>query len=118
MLLGERLKAPMVHAFRGKEHIEWDNPYDVGMTGLVGFSSGYYAMNDCDALLMLGTEFLSRQFFPKDAKIAQIDIRPENLGRRTPITMGLVGDVAATLDDLLPLLKPKNDRADLDTEVS
>ena len=61
--LGEKLKSPVVHAFRGKEHVEWDNPYSVGMTGLIGFSSGYYAMNDCDLLLMLGTDFPYRQCY-------------------------------------------------------
>ena len=55
--LGEMLQSPMVHSMRGKEHVEWDNPYDIGMTGLIGFSSGYYAMHDCDVLLMLGTDF-------------------------------------------------------------
>src|SRR3954454_13879087 len=96
--VAERLKAPIVHALKGKEYVEWDNPYDVGMTGLIGFSSGYYAMNDCDALLMLGTDFPYRQFYPQGtARIAQVDIRPEQLGRRAPINMGLVGDVAATL---------------------
>jgi pyruvate dehydrogenase (quinone) len=76
--LGERLKAPMVHALRGKEHVEWDNPYDVGMTGLIGFSSGYYAMRDCDVLLMLGTDFPYRQFYPEGhaVRIAQVDLRP------------------------------------------
>src|ERR1700687_3147378 len=84
--LAECLKAPVVHALKGKEYVEWDNPYDVGMTGLIGFSSGYYAMNDCDALLLLGTDFPYRQFYPQDgARIAQIDIRPENLGRRAPV---------------------------------
>src|SRR6516225_7294285 len=87
--LGEKLKAPMVHALRGKEHVEWDNPYDVGMTGLIGFSSGYYAMFDCDILLMLGTDFPYRQFYPeeKSARIVQIDIRPEQLGRGTGIDL-------------------------------
>src|SRR5262249_43147964 len=65
LAFGKRLKAPMVHALRGKEHVEWDNPYDVGMTGLIGFSSGYYAMLDCDLLLMLGTDFPYRQFYPQ-----------------------------------------------------
>lgn len=80
LAMGERLKAPMVHAMRGKEHVEWENPYDVGMTGLIGFSSGYYAMLDCDVLLMLGTDFPYRQFYPQGAsvRIAQIDIRAEN----------------------------------------
>jgi pyruvate dehydrogenase (quinone) len=119
LALGEKLKAPMVHALKGKEHVEWENPYDVGMTGLVGFSSGYYAMNDCDALLMLGTDFPYRQFYPQGtARIAQIDIRPEQLGKRAPITLGLVGDVAATLDALLPLLKEKSDRSHLDKAVA
>src|SRR6266481_5243246 len=77
MQLAEALKAPIVHALRGKEHVEWENPYDVGMTGLIGFASGYQAMEACDALLMLGTDFPYRQFFPKDARIAQIDIRAE-----------------------------------------
>jgi pyruvate dehydrogenase (quinone) len=111
LALGERLKAPMVHAYRGKEHIEWDNPYDVGMTGLIGFSSGYYAMRECDALLMLGTDFPYRQFYPEgnSARIAQVDLRPGNIGRRTPVDLGIVGDVHATLKALLPLLDQKKD---------
>jgi pyruvate dehydrogenase (quinone) len=111
MSLGERLKAPMVHAFRGKEHVEWDNPYDVGMTGLLGFSSGYYAMRECDALLMLGTDFPYRQFYPEGAaRIAQVDLRPGNIGRRVPVDLGIVGEVRATLAALLPLLEQnKND---------
>ena len=75
-----RLKAPIVHAMRGKEFIEYDNPYDVGMTGLLGFSSGYHAMMDCDALLMLGTDFPYQQFYPKDAKVVQVDLRGEQIG--------------------------------------
>ena len=117
LALGAKLKSPMVHALRGKEHVEWGNPYDVGMTGLIGFASGYYAMNDCDLLLMLGTDFPYRQFFPGTAKIAQIDIRPEQLGRRAPITRGFVGDIAATIDTLLPLVDEKQDRHFLDQAV-
>ena len=115
LALGERLKAPMVHAMRGKEHVEWDNPYDVGMTGLIGFSSGYYAMVDCNVLLMLGTDFPYRQFYPNgsDARIAQIDIRPEHIGRRTAVDLGLVGDVKMTLQALLPRLKDKHDDSHL-----
>jgi pyruvate dehydrogenase (quinone) len=111
LALGGRLKAPMVHALRGKEHVEWDNPYDVGMTGLIGFSSGYYAMLDCDVLLLLGTDFPYRQFYPqgRGVRIAQVDIRAENIGRRAPIDLGVVGDVTATLTALLPLLKQKRD---------
>jgi pyruvate dehydrogenase (quinone) len=111
LALGERLKAPMVHALRGKEHVEWENPYDVGMTGLIGFSSGYYAMRDCDVLLMLGTDFPYRQFYPESsaARIAQVDIRPENIGRRAAVDLGVVGDVRATITALLPLLQQKLD---------
>ena len=111
LALGERLKAPMVHALRGKEHVEWDNHYDVGMTGLIGFASGYYAMRDCDVLLMLGTDFPYRQFYPEGngVRIAQIDLRPENIGRRVPVDLGVVGDVRPTLTALLPLLKQKRD---------
>src|SRR5580658_6107280 len=116
LALGERLKAPMVHALRGKEHVEWENPYDVGMTGLIGFSSGYYAMFDCDVLLMLGTDFPYRQFYPQGSgvRIAQVDIRPEQIGRRAPVDLGVVGDVGATLDALLPLLQENRDRRHLD----
>jgi pyruvate dehydrogenase (quinone) len=112
--LGETLKAPMVHALRGKEYVEYDNPYDVGMTGLIGFSSGYYAMLGCDVLLMLGTDFPYRQFYPTDAKIVQVDIRGEKLGNRAPLTMGLVGDVQSTIAALLPRLREKSDRTFLD----
>jgi pyruvate dehydrogenase (quinone) len=107
--LAARLKAPIVHAFRGKEHLEYDNPYDVGMTGLVGFASGYAAMKDCDTLLLLGTDFPYRAFFPEHARIAQIDIRPEALGNRTPIELGLLGGVKETVSALLPLLDQKSD---------
>ncbi len=112
LTLGERLKAPMVHTMRGKEYVEWENPYDVGMTGLIGFSSGYYAMLDCDVLLMLGTDFPYRQFYPQGAgiRIAQVDIRAENIGRRAPVDLAVVGDVRATIEALLPLLEQKRDR--------
>ncbi|MBB3320351.1 MULTISPECIES: ubiquinone-dependent pyruvate dehydrogenase [unclassified Rhizobium] len=116
--LAERIKAPVVHALGGKEHVEWDNPYDVGMTGLIGFSSGYGAMLACDTLLMLGTDFPYRQFYPSGAKIIQIDLRAENLGRRAPLKMGLVGDVKATLSALLPKLEPKSDGVHLATSLS
>jgi pyruvate dehydrogenase (quinone) len=116
LALGERLKAPMVHALRGKEHVEWENPYDVGMTGLIGFSSGYYAMLDCDVLLMLGTDFPYRQFYPQGSgvRIAQVDIRAEQIGRRASVDLGIVGDVGPTLDALLPLLAENRDRRHLD----
>ena len=109
--VAELLKAPIVHALGGKEFVEYDNPYDVGMTGLIGFSSGYDAMMGCDVLLMLGTDFPYRQFYPVKAKVAQIDLRPENLGRRTAIDIGLVGDVGATLAALIPHLTGGRDGA-------
>jgi pyruvate dehydrogenase (quinone) len=112
------LQAPIVHALRGKEFIEYQNPFDVGMTGLLGFSSGYYAIMDCDVLLMLGTDFPYQQFYPDRATIAQVDIRAENLGRRTRLHLGLVGDVRDTLSALLPLLQPKQDRAHLDKALN
>jgi pyruvate dehydrogenase (quinone) len=110
-----RLKAPIVHALRGKEFIEYDNPYDVGMTGLLGFSSGYYAMMNCDALLMLGTDFPYQQFYPRNAKIIQVDRLGEQIGRRTPVDLGLIGNVRETLEALTPLLENKTDPAFLDT---
>ncbi|MEO1020003.1 MAG: thiamine pyrophosphate-dependent enzyme, partial [Pseudomonadota bacterium] len=118
LALGDALKAPMVHAIRGKEHVEWDNPYDVGMTGLIGFSSGYRAMLSCDALLMLGTDFPYRQFYPTDAKIAQVDIDGVNLGKRAPIDLGVVGDVKATLQTLLPHIKMDRSASHLDDCVA
>ena len=114
MQLAESLKSPIVHAMRGKEHVEWDNPYDVGMTGLIGFASGYHAMESCDALLMLGTDFPYRQFYPKQARIAQIDLRAEAIGRRAPVELGLIGQVGPTLRALLPRLTAKTDRRFLD----
>ncbi len=112
LALAERLKAPIVHALRGKEHVEWDNPYDVGMTGLIGFASGYYAMLDCNVLLMLGTDFPYRQFYPQGdgVRIAQVDLRAEQIGRRAAIDLGVVGDVKATLTALLPLLRAERRR--------
>jgi pyruvate dehydrogenase (quinone) len=91
--------------------MEWDNPFDVGMTGFIGFSSGYHAMMECDALLMLGTDFPYRPFYPKNAKILQVDIRPESLGRRAKLTRGVIGDVKATALALLPRLKARTDTA-------
>jgi len=112
--LAGRLKAPIVHAFRGKEYLEHDNPYDVGMTGLVGFTSGYAAMKNCDTLLMLGTDFPYRAFYPEHARIVQLDIRPEALGNRCPLELGLLGDVKATLEMLLPQLDEKRDATHLE----
>lgn len=104
LAIAEKLQAPIVHAMRGKEFVAYDNPYDVGMTGLIGFSSGYHAMRECDTLLMLGTDFPYQQFFPENATVIQIDIRGEQIGRRTHVDVGLVGGVAETIDVLLPRL--------------
>jgi pyruvate dehydrogenase (quinone) len=112
--LAQKLKSPVVHSLRGKEHVEYDNPFDVGMTGLVGFASGYWAMKNCDALLMLGTDFPYRQFFPDKAKIAQVDIRAAALGNRCALDLGILGSVKATLQALLPLIRDKTDSGHLD----
>jgi len=107
--LAGTLKAPIVHAMRGKEFVEYDNPFDVGMTGLLGFSSGYHAMMNCDTLLMLGTDFPYQQFYPKHATIIQVDLRGEQIGRRAKVDLGLVGDVKTTLVALNPKLQAKTD---------
>jgi len=111
------LKAPIVHALRGKEFVEYDNPFSVGMTGLLGFSSGYHAMMNCDTLLMLGTDFPYQQFYPENATIIQIDIRGEQIGRRTKVDLGLVGDVKSTLAALNPKLRAKTDDAHLSASL-
>ncbi|MGV0814093.1 ubiquinone-dependent pyruvate dehydrogenase [Mycolicibacterium boenickei] len=115
--LAETLQAPIVHALRGKEFIEYDNPFDVGMTGLLGFASGYKAIKEADTLLMLGTDFPYQQFYPEGATVIQVDIRGRNLGRRTPIDLGLRGSVADTLAALQPLLRPKSNRDHLDRSL-
>lgn len=109
-----KLQAPIVHAMRGKEFIEYENPFDVGMTGLLGFSSGYHAMMNCEALLMLGTDFPYQQFYPKNARILQVDIREEQLGRRSHLDLGVVGDVGETITALLPRMAQKTDSGYLD----
>ena len=116
--LARTLNAPIVHSLRGKEYVEYDNPFDVGMTGLIGFASGYAAMKECDTLLLLGTDFPYRQFYPEQAKVAQIDIRAESLGNRCRLDIGVVGTVADTVAALLPRLKPKTDRTFLDAALA
>ncbi len=111
------LQAPIVHAFRGKEFVEYDNPFDVGMTGLLGFSSGYYSMMDSDMLLMLGTDFPYQQFYPDQATIAQVDIRGEQIGKRTKVDIGITGGVMETLSALKPLLKSKSDSRHLQASL-
>ncbi len=115
--LARKIKAPIVHSLRGKEYVEHDNPYDVGMTGLLGFSSGYAAMKECDTLLLLGADFPYRQFYPENARIAQIDVRPEALGNRCSLEIGVLGDVRETLTRLLPLISEKQAHAHLDASL-
>jgi pyruvate dehydrogenase (quinone) len=109
MKTAEALKAPIVSALRGREHIQFDNPYDVGLTGLIGFASGYHAIKEADTLLMLGTDFPYTQFYPEKGTIIQVDNKGEHLGRRTRLDLGLIGDVRATLQAVLPLLKQRDD---------
>jgi pyruvate dehydrogenase (quinone) len=118
LALAQKVKAPIVHSLRGKEFIEYDNPYDVGMTGLVGFASGYHAMKDCDTLLILGADFPYRQFFPEGARIAQIDVRPEALGNRCPLELGLLGDVKETLTAVLPRVNVKQEAGHLEDALA
>ncbi len=108
--LAEKLKAPVGFTFRGKEWLEYNNPYAVGMTGLLGWGAAYRAMHHCDVLLLLGTDFPYESFIPTSPKIVQIDIRPERLGRRSKLDLGLCGDVRETIKALLPRLEPKTDR--------
>jgi pyruvate dehydrogenase (quinone) len=114
LALADAVQAPIVHALRGKEIIEYDNPFDVGMTGLLGFSSGYHAMEECDTLLMLGTDFPYREFYPRGATVLQVDLRGEHIGRRINVDIPLVGTVKDTVTALLPRLKPKTDRRHLE----
>ncbi len=104
-----RLKAPMAHTSRGKDFVEYDNPYNVGMTGIIGQPAGYHAILDCDVLLLLGADFAWSQFYPNKAKIIQIDADPTHIGRRHPVTIGAVGDIKATLEALLPRLEQHED---------
>ena len=112
--LSEALRAPVVHTMRGKEHVEYDNPNDVGMTGLLGFTSGYRAIEHCDTLLMLGTDFPYRQFLPEHATTVQVDVRGEQIGKRTHVDLALVGTVRDTIDALLPALAPRESSEHLD----
>jgi pyruvate dehydrogenase (quinone) len=115
--LAARLQAPIVHTLRGKEHLEYDNPFDVGMTGLLGFASGYRAMEHCDALLMLGTDFPYRAFYPEGVRVVQVDVRGEKIGRRTRVDVALVGTVKDTINALCDRLAEKDDRSHLEIMV-
>ncbi|AXI80528.1 pyruvate dehydrogenase [Peterkaempfera bronchialis] len=114
MAFAERVKAPVGHALRGKEFIQYDNPYDVGMSGLLGYGAAYEAMHECDLLLLLGTDFPYNAFLPDDVRIAQVDVRAEHLGRRSRLDLAVWGDVGETLRCLTPLVKEKTNRRFLD----
>lgn len=107
--LSEKLNAPVVYTFKGKMEVQYENPYEVGMTGLLGMPSGYYSMHEAEVLLMLGTDFPYSAFLPSDIKIVQVDIKPERLGRRAKVDIGLCGDVKMTIQALLRMLDPKTD---------
>src|SRR5262249_21148150 len=115
--LAEKLKSPVGHTYRGKSFVEYDNPFDVGMSGLLGFGAAYDAMHECDLLLLLGTDFPYDKFIPTKPKIAQIDIRVDHLGRRSKLDLGIWGDVGETIRALLPMIEAKSDRAFLDKMV-
>lgn len=114
LALAETLKAPIAYALRGKQFVEYDNPYEIGMTGLIGGRAAYHAMHECDVLLLLGTDFPYEAFMPTQPKIAQVDIRADHIGRRCRLDLGLLGNVRETLSALLPLLQRKDDREHLD----
>ena len=109
--LAKKLKAPIAHTSRAKDFVEYDNPYNVGMTGLLGLPSGFHMMTECDTLLLLGADFAWGQFYPGHAKIVQIDRDASRLGRRHPVTLGLEGDILASLEALLPLVQDHSDDA-------
>ena len=109
LALAGKIKSPIVHALRGKEHVQYENPYDVGMSGLIGIASGYHAIEESDLLIMLGTDFPYKEWYPAKSKIVQIDIRTERLGRRCKLDLGLTGDVKETVKAILPFLEEKSD---------
>ncbi|HZF90327.1 pyruvate dehydrogenase [Streptomyces sp.] len=114
MELAQKIKSPVGHALRGKEHIQYDNPFDVGMSGLLGYGAAYEATHECDLLILLGTDFPYNAFLPDDVTIAQVDVRPEHLGRRSRLDLAVWGDVKETLRCLTPRVKTKDSRRFLD----
>lgn len=115
--LAALLKAPVAYSFKAKMQVQYDNPYEIGMTGLLGLPSAYVSMHESDLLLLLGTDFPYDAFIPDDCRIAQVDIRPERLGRRAKVELGLAGDVKDTLQALLPLLEERDERGFLDRQL-
>jgi pyruvate dehydrogenase (quinone) len=115
--LAARLKAPVAHTSRGKDALEYDNPHNIGMTGVIGMEAAYNCILSCDTLLLLGADFAWRQFYPSHAKIIQVDIDPTHVGRRHPVTLGVVGTIKDTLQALLPRLAQREDSTFRDTYV-
>ncbi len=117
MQLAERVNAPVGHALRGKECIQYDNPYDVGMSGLLGYGACHEAMHRADLVVLLGTDFPYDNFLPQ-ANTVQVDIEPSHLGRRTVLDAAVQGDVAETIRAVLPQVEQKQDRSYLDRMLS
>jgi pyruvate dehydrogenase (quinone) len=115
--LAERLKAPIAYSYKAKMAIQYNNPYEVGLTGLLGIPSAYHSMHECELLVLLGTDFPYTPFMPVKNKIVQIDIKPENLGRRANLDLGLCGDVKDTLQVLMPMVEMKTDNTFLDRQL-
>jgi pyruvate dehydrogenase (quinone) len=116
--LAARLKAPVAHTSRGKDALEYSNPYNIGMTGVIGMEAGYRAILNCDTLLLLGTDFAWKQFYPSHATIIQVDVDPMHIGRRHPVDLGVVGNIKDTVQALLPRLKQREDSTFLDTYLA
>jgi len=116
LALAEKIKSPIGHAFGGKMYIQYDNPFDVGMSGLLGYGACHDASHDADLLILLGTDFPYTEFLPRD-NVAQVDIDASHIGRRTTVTYPVVGDVGATIENILPHIEEKTDRSFLDTQL-
>jgi pyruvate dehydrogenase (quinone) len=115
--LAEKVKAPVGYSFRGKMGIQYDNPYEVGMTGLLGLPSAFHSMHEADLVLLLGTDFPYAQFMPVKNKIIQLDEKPERLGRRAKLELGLCGKIKDTLQLILPQLNDKPDDSFLKAQL-
>ena len=116
--LAARLQAPVAFTSRAKDFLEHDNPHTIGMTGLLGNEAGYRAILECDTLLLLGADFAWRQFYPDKATIIQVDTEPTHLGQRHPVTLGVTGDVAPTVEALLPRIAQRTGSSFYDETVS
>ena len=115
--LSRKINAPVGYSFRGKMEIQYDNPNEIGMTGLLGLPAAFHSMHESDLLILLGTDFPYTQFMPTDCKIVQVDIKPERIGRRAKVDVGLHGDIKDTLTALLPLLSQKPDDSFLQAQL-